>query len=95
MKTFRPEVVSLKSLTNTGSLRALASVRVGRVVIHDFRLVQQQGQRAFVQPPQRSWVQDGTVRYGGPLVEFPPDILEKIAAVILQRAEADGFLGRH
>lgn len=42
------EIVALKPVKTTGNLKAFASIRLGGVVIHDCRIVQQPGQRARV-----------------------------------------------
>lgn len=80
-----PQVTGLRRLDNAGSLRALASVQIGSVLLHDFRVVQQAGQRAFVQPPQRTYIdpQTGKSRFYGPLVELPDDVLKVVQNLVL------------
>jgi DNA-binding cell septation regulator SpoVG len=46
------EVLEVRRLTGEGSLKAFAKVRLGCVVIHSCRIVQQDGQRAWVALPQ-------------------------------------------
>lgn len=83
------EVLAFKPMQNTGNLRALASVRIGRVVVHDFRVVREEGKAAFVQAPIRTWIdkQTGTQKYGGPLVELPQETMDKISGVLLTRLD--------
>lgn len=76
------EVIALKPM-HTGNLRAFVSVKIGSVVIHDFRIVKQENQVAYVQPPQRTFIEDGKVKFSGPLVEFPVDVLDRIKETIL------------
>jgi DNA-binding cell septation regulator SpoVG len=80
------EVVQLRHLSGAGCLRALASVRLGGLVVHEFRIVQQPGQRAWVSPPQRPTRPraDGTGSGWVALVEIPSKALkEKINEIVL------------
>ena len=81
------EILTLKPMTNAGNLRALASVRVGKVIIHDFRIVREDGKTAFAQPPIRPWIDKATnkQKYGGPLVELPQETMEEIGAALIDR----------
>ena len=49
------EVIDLTTLVNSGCLRALASVRIEPfgITIRDCRVIQQDGQKAYVALPQR------------------------------------------
>jgi len=38
------EVLNIRKMNGAGNLRALASVKIGSVVVHDFRIIQQPGQ---------------------------------------------------
>lgn len=46
------EVIKVKPLENGGNLKAFASVRVGAVVIHSVRIIQEPGKRAWCSMPQ-------------------------------------------
>lgn len=86
------EILALKPMQHTGNLRALASVRIGRVVIHDFRVVQEEHKTAFVQAPIRTWIDkaSGAQKYGGPLVELPQDTMDEIRTVLVNRYASTG-----
>lgn len=68
------EVICVTRVPNGGNLRARATVRVGKVLIHDWRIVQQNRQKPYAQSPQRVWLDKGELRYGGPLIEFPAEV---------------------
>jgi len=73
-----------------GALLAVASVRIGEVIVHDWRIVQQPGQVAHVQPPQRTYLDSaGRQRYSGPLVIFPETQFYAIARKILSVIERE------
>jgi DNA-binding cell septation regulator SpoVG len=46
------EVLEVRPVRGEGNLRAFVSIRLGAVVIHGCRVVQQPGQRAWVALPQ-------------------------------------------
>ena len=77
-------VSDIRRFENAGCLKALADVQIGDSTFRDFRIVQQDGQRAWVAPPQASWVdRTGKRRYKN-LIEFPKDLKSRIDAVILE-----------
>ena len=65
-------------------LRAFADVQVGDWVIHDFRIIKQDGRKAFVSPPQVSWkdAETGQIRYKG-ILTIPPEQKQRIDTEIL------------
>jgi DNA-binding cell septation regulator SpoVG len=46
------QVVKVKSLKDSGNLKAFASLRIGALVVHRVRIVQQPGQKAWISMPQ-------------------------------------------
>jgi hypothetical protein len=83
------EVLKVRKMAGQGNLKGLASVKIGNVVVHDFRIIQQPGQAAYCQPPQRQWVDaQGKVCYGGPIIELPADVKEKALSAALLSFES-------
>jgi DNA-binding cell septation regulator SpoVG len=75
------EVIKVKPLDNGGNLKAFASVRIGGLVVHSVRIVQQPGQRAWVSMPQ---VKSGERYY--PIVEIESDNLrDRVRDAVLER----------
>jgi DNA-binding cell septation regulator SpoVG len=85
----RVEVTNIRAVPGgTGNLRAYASVKIGPLVIHDCRLIQQNGQRAWVSPPQSSWkTSSGETKYK-PLIEWPDHWKDAIRDAVLAGYEA-------
>lgn len=54
MNDARIEVLAIRRLTGDKPLRAFVDVKVGDWTVCDFRIVKQNGQRAWVSPPQAS-----------------------------------------
>jgi DNA-binding cell septation regulator SpoVG len=83
-RTYNIELQELKLLDNAGSLRALACVKIDDIEIHQFRVVQQDGQDAWVSVPQASWIdsETGEKRYKN-LVEMPSDLHYKVKKEIM------------
>jgi hypothetical protein len=65
-------------------LKAFADVQVGDWIIHDFRIIKQDGQKAFVSPPQVSWKdpKTGEIRYKA-ILTIPPEQKQRIDVEIL------------
>ena len=78
------KVIEVRPLSDGRPLRAFADVQVGDWVIHDFRIIKQNGQRAFVSPPQVSWKDPitGEIKYRGVLT-IPPEQKQRIDTEIL------------
>lgn len=88
------KVVSVRMVSNRGNLRALASVQIGPLQIHDFRVIQQEGQRAYVSAPQLEW-KDGQGRSQyKPLLSYPESWKDAIseAVLIAYQLDLDGEL---
>jgi len=78
------EVIEIRLLSNGRSLKAFVDVQVGDWIIHDFRIIKQAGQRAFVSPPQVSWKdpESGQIKYKG-ILTIPPEQKQRIDTEIL------------
>ncbi len=87
------EVLKIKTIQK-GSLRGFASVRMGGVTVHDFRIVQQEGQDAWVSPPQKEVpMQDGKKKYY-PVVELSDTLKAEVQRVVLDAYKREAFDGR-
>ena len=77
-------IVELRILNGNKPLKAFADVKVGDWIIHDFRVIKQNGQRAFVSPPQVSWKDPQTkeIKYKG-ILTIPPEQKQRIDVEIL------------
>lgn len=78
------EIHEIRLLNGDRPLKAFADIQVGDWVINDFRIVQQNNQRAFVSPPQVSWKdpKSGQIKYKGVLT-IPAEQKQRIDTEIL------------
>jgi len=78
------KVLDIRLMTPGRSLKAFADVQVGDWIIHDFRVIKQNGQKAFVSPPQVSWKdpETGEIRYKG-ILTIPSEQKQRIDVQIL------------
>jgi len=83
------EVVAIKPLSSSGNLRGFASIRMGGVTIHDCRVIQQPGQRAWVSMPQREYTKDGQKKYTA-VVELSDGLKQQVSAAVLTAWERGG-----
>jgi DNA-binding cell septation regulator SpoVG len=83
------EVLAIKPLAKGGNLKAFASVRLGGVVIHDCRVIQQPGQRPWVSLPQREYEQDGQKKYSV-IVELNESLKREVSRLVLAEWERGG-----
>jgi DNA-binding cell septation regulator SpoVG len=75
---------------NKGSLRAIVDVGLGpSLVIREFRVIQQAGQRAWVAPPARKWKDDAGKRRFEPLIELTGGLKGRVEAAILAAWQGD------
>jgi len=78
------KVIQIRPLNDGRSLRAFVDVQIGDWIIHDFRIIRQNGQKAFVSPPQVSWKDSttGEIKYKG-ILTIPPEQKQRIDVEIL------------
>lgn len=78
------KVLTIKLMPPERPLKAFIDVRIGDWIIHDFRIVKQNGQKASVLPPQVSWrdPETGAIRFKG-VFTIPPDQKQEIDVKIL------------
>jgi DNA-binding cell septation regulator SpoVG len=78
------QVIQTRLLPGDRSLKAFCDVRVNDWLIHDFRIIKQNGQRVFVSPPQVSWKdpETGQIKYKGVLT-IPSEQKQSINIEIL------------
>jgi DNA-binding cell septation regulator SpoVG len=77
------EVLAIKPLSNKGSLRAFVSVRLGGVVIHDCRVVQRFGQKAWVSLPQKEFTTKAGEKKYAPIVELSDHLKKQVNEAVL------------
>ena len=85
------EVVDLRLIENAGSLRAYASVKIGPLTVHDFRVIEQSGQAAWVSVPQKAWNTPQGERKFSPLLELPPDWKRPLTDAVIAASESGPF----
>jgi len=89
-----PEVIELRTISSTGPLKAFATVRVGDWIIYEWRIIQKDGQRAWISVPQVSWKdKDGQVRYRA-LLSIPGELKQQIEVAILSAWEREKKNGK-
>jgi DNA-binding cell septation regulator SpoVG len=78
------QVIGFRVLPGDKPLKAFCDVRVGDWIVRDFRILKQNGQRAFVSPPQVSWrdPETGEIKYKG-ILTIPPEQKQRIEVEIL------------
>ena len=87
MKTPVIHVFPLRPIRQ-GNLRAFASIKIGPLVIHDFRIIQQSGQRAYVAAPQIEYEQFGKRKFK-PLLGYPDEWRDAINSAVLAAWEKE------
>jgi DNA-binding cell septation regulator SpoVG len=82
-------VVDLRTVNGGTPLRAYVGIKVDDMVISDWRIIQQPGQRAWVSYPQITWKDaGGKVRYKS-LISIPGELKQKIDIAILSAWEEE------
>jgi len=78
----RIKVLEIRQIEN-GNLKAFVKLKICDVVFHDFRIVQQPNQKAWVSAPVSSWVDEAGLRRYKTIVEFPQELKREIKDVVL------------
>jgi DNA-binding cell septation regulator SpoVG len=80
------EVLGIRFLNGDRPLRAFADIRLeDSIVIREFRVINDNGKRLRVAPPQLSWkVSDGSIQYKT-IVTLPDDVKGSVDLAILKR----------
>ena len=78
------KVVEIRSTRKLGPLRAFADVRIGNMMVTDFRVFQDSGGRARVEVPMTTWRDPETheLRFK-PIITLPGDLMGRVQAEIL------------
>jgi DNA-binding cell septation regulator SpoVG len=78
------QVVEIRLLQGKRPLKAFADIKVKDWIIHDFRIVKQDRQRASVLPPQVSWKDPvtGAIKFKG-ILTIPSEQKQLIEVAIL------------
>ena len=78
------KIIEIRLLPGDRPLKAFCEIKVNDWIIHDFRVIKQNGQRIFVSPPQVSWKdpRTGEIRYKG-ILTIPPEQKQRIDLMIL------------
>jgi DNA-binding cell septation regulator SpoVG len=73
-----------------GNLQGFADVAFGTfLIIRDFRIVRQPGQRPWVSPPTREWQGEDGKRHFAPLVELSGDLKGRVEQAVLAAWQAE------
>jgi DNA-binding cell septation regulator SpoVG len=81
---FAVKILKIRLLNDTRSLRAFADIQVCDWIVRDFRVIKQNGGRAYVSPPQVSWKdpETGKIMFKG-ILQIPPEQKQIIDIAIL------------
>jgi hypothetical protein len=88
------KVLAVRSLDGSSPLKAFVDLQVNGWTINDFRIVKQNGQRAWVSPPQASWRDgDGQTHYRS-ILSVPGELKQRIEVAVLSAWELDHRNGK-
>lgn len=88
VKKPRVEVLSVRAIEK-GNLKGFATVKIGPLTLHDFRIIQQPLQRAYVSPPQFEYLDSENRRKFKPVAQYPETWRQAISEAILAAWEAE------
>lgn len=80
------QVLEVRTLEGMGNLRAFVTVKLGAVVIHGCRVIQQPNQKAWVSLPQ----QKSGERYYSVVEITRKELLEQVKSAVLEAWERSG-----
>lgn len=85
------EILSIIPMEGRGALRAYVNVRIGPLIINDFRIVKEPNKRAWVSLPVQAWKTEyGTTKYRTIVSIEDENLKQHITIAILQAWEKQG-----
>jgi len=88
--------LDLRVIESGKSLKAFADVRIGNILIRDFRIVKEDGKRPHVKAPFSTYKdQTGQIKFR-PIIDLPDEVRGEVDLAILNayRREKDNDNGR-
>lgn len=83
------EVLKIRHLNNGGSLRAFVSIKIGHLILHSLRVIEQPGQKAWLALPKQEMKDaSGETKYW-PICEASKELKANIDQVVLPRWRAE------
>lgn len=83
------ELIAVRPIVSNGPIKAFVDIKLGDLVIHEFRIIKRDGQRLQIQTPITSWRgRDGIIRYRS-LFSAPAELMQRIEVTILSAWEKD------
>ena len=77
------EILALRVIESDKSLKAFADVRLGNIVIRDFRIVKEDGKRPYVKVPFSTYKdKKGQIKFR-PIVVLPDEVRGEVDLAIL------------
>lgn len=79
------QVIEIKPSVSQGTVKAFVKLSLDGIIIYDFKIIQQSGQKAWVACPQLEWADKSGQKHYKPVVELPGVIKDQVQAAILQK----------
>lgn len=77
-------VTNIKRIENAGSLKAIVDFNINQTEFFSWRIIQQEGQSAWVSSPQESWDgKDGKKKYK-PLIKLPEVLIKTVTEELIK-----------
>ena len=81
------ELIEVRPIVSNGPIKAFVDIKLGDLVIHEFRIIKKDGQRLQIQAPIASCrTKDGIIRYRS-LFSAPAELMQRIEVTILSAWE--------
>ena len=77
------EILALRVVESSKSLKAFADMRLGNIVVRDFRVVQEDGKRPYIKAPFSTYKdKEGRIKFR-PIVILPDEVRGEVDLAIL------------
>ena len=83
------KVLAFRSVAGDKPLKAFVDVQIGEWEVNDFRIIKQNGQRAWVSPPQASWKDDAGQMHYRAILSIPGELKQRVDVAILSAWETE------
>ena len=75
--------LNLKMITSKGNLRAIVDFAINESEFYSWRVIQEEGKKAWVSSPQESWDGEDGKKHYKPLVKLQPGLMKIVSERLL------------
>jgi len=81
------KILDLRKLNGGSKIKAVCDFKLGDSEFYSWKVIQQEGQQAWVSSPQESWADDNGKKHYKPLIKLSKELMKTVSKAILDEYE--------